>query len=53
MKDINDEIVASGMKKIESLSGDAVAKGVLSRDAADAALRLITPTAEWESARRR
>jgi 3-hydroxyacyl-CoA dehydrogenase/enoyl-CoA hydratase/3-hydroxybutyryl-CoA epimerase len=47
MKDINDEIVASGMKKIESLSGDAVAKGALARDAADAALRLITPTAEW------
>ena len=47
MKDINDEIVAGGMKKIESLSGDAVAKGALARDAADAALRSITPTAEW------
>lgn len=49
MKDINDEIVASGMKKIESLAGDAVAKGALARDAADAALRLVTPTADWNS----
>jgi 3-hydroxyacyl-CoA dehydrogenase / enoyl-CoA hydratase / 3-hydroxybutyryl-CoA epimerase len=48
VKDINDEIVASGMKKIESLTSEAASKGVLSRDAADALVRNVTPTSQWE-----
>jgi len=48
VKDINDEIVASGMKKIESLTSEAASKGALSRDAADALLRNVTATSQWE-----
>ena len=48
VKDINDEIVANGMKKIESLTSEAASKGVLARDAADALLRSVTPTSQWE-----
>ena len=48
VKDINDEIVAGGMKKIESLTRKAVSKGALSRDAGDALLRNVTPTSQWE-----
>ncbi len=47
MKDINNEIVASGMKKIEALTSEAASKNVLSRSEADAALRNVTPTSEW------
>src|SRR5262245_10890767 len=47
LKDIDDEIVANGMKKIESLTSEAVNKGALSRAEAVAALRNITPTSEW------
>jgi 3-hydroxyacyl-CoA dehydrogenase/enoyl-CoA hydratase/3-hydroxybutyryl-CoA epimerase len=48
VKDINDEIVAGGMKKIESLTNEAATKGVLTRDAAAALLRSVTSTSRWE-----
>jgi 3-hydroxyacyl-CoA dehydrogenase/enoyl-CoA hydratase/3-hydroxybutyryl-CoA epimerase len=48
MKDINDDIVANGRKKIDTLTDEAVAKGVMSREAADAALRNVTATSAWE-----
>jgi 3-hydroxyacyl-CoA dehydrogenase/enoyl-CoA hydratase/3-hydroxybutyryl-CoA epimerase len=48
VKDVNDEIVASGMKKIELLTTKAANKGVLSRDAAESLLRNVTPTSAWE-----
>jgi 3-hydroxyacyl-CoA dehydrogenase/enoyl-CoA hydratase/3-hydroxybutyryl-CoA epimerase len=47
LKDINDEIVANGTKKIELLTSEAVTKGALSRAEAEAAVRNITPTSEW------
>lgn len=47
LKDVNDEIVANGMKKIESLTSEAVNKGAVSRAEADAALRNVTATSEW------
>jgi 3-hydroxyacyl-CoA dehydrogenase/enoyl-CoA hydratase/3-hydroxybutyryl-CoA epimerase len=48
LKDINAELVAAGMKRVESLTGEAVEKGVLSRDEAAAVERKVTPTAAWE-----
>jgi 3-hydroxyacyl-CoA dehydrogenase/enoyl-CoA hydratase/3-hydroxybutyryl-CoA epimerase len=48
LKDINDEIVASGMKKIEALTSEGVSKGALTRAEAEAAVRNITPTSQWE-----
>ena len=48
LKDINDEIVANGMKKIEALTSEGVSKEVIARTEAEAALRNITPTSEWE-----
>jgi 3-hydroxyacyl-CoA dehydrogenase/enoyl-CoA hydratase/3-hydroxybutyryl-CoA epimerase len=48
LKDINDELVASGMKKIEGLTQDAVHKGALAPAEAETALRGITPTSSWE-----
>ncbi len=48
LKDINDEIVSGGMKKIESLTADAVKKGLLTREAGNAVLQNITPTSAWE-----
>lgn len=47
LKDINDEIVANGMKKIEQLTSEAATKGAVSRAEAEVALRNITPTSEW------
>jgi 3-hydroxyacyl-CoA dehydrogenase/enoyl-CoA hydratase/3-hydroxybutyryl-CoA epimerase len=47
MKDVNDEIAAGGMRKVEALTSDAVGKGVVSREAAAAALRGVTATSEW------
>jgi 3-hydroxyacyl-CoA dehydrogenase/enoyl-CoA hydratase/3-hydroxybutyryl-CoA epimerase len=46
LKDINAEIVASGTKKIEELTAEAVKKGAISREEADAAMRNITATHE-------
>lgn len=48
LKDIDDEIVANGMKRIEALTTEAVTKGVLSRAEAEATVRSITPTSDWE-----
>ncbi len=48
LKDINAEIVATGMKRIEELTGEAVRKGAAARDEAEAAIRNITATHEWE-----
>jgi 3-hydroxyacyl-CoA dehydrogenase/enoyl-CoA hydratase/3-hydroxybutyryl-CoA epimerase len=47
MNDVNDEIAAGGMKRVESLTSDAVNKGAISREAAGAALRNVTATSEW------
>jgi 3-hydroxyacyl-CoA dehydrogenase/enoyl-CoA hydratase/3-hydroxybutyryl-CoA epimerase len=49
LKDINDEIVASGMRKIESLTNDGVTKRALSRGAADELLARITATSDWNA----
>ena len=40
-------IAASGMKRVESLTSDAVGKGAISREAAAAALRNVTATSGW------
>jgi 3-hydroxyacyl-CoA dehydrogenase/enoyl-CoA hydratase/3-hydroxybutyryl-CoA epimerase len=48
LKDINEELVAAGMKRVESLTGEAAEKGVLSREEAAAVVRNVTPTAAWE-----
>jgi 3-hydroxyacyl-CoA dehydrogenase/enoyl-CoA hydratase/3-hydroxybutyryl-CoA epimerase len=48
LKDINNEIVAAGMKRIEALTDEAAKKGVLSRGEVESALRAITPTSTWE-----
>jgi 3-hydroxyacyl-CoA dehydrogenase/enoyl-CoA hydratase/3-hydroxybutyryl-CoA epimerase len=48
LKDINEELVAAGMKRVESLTAEAAEKGVLSRDEAAAVVRNVTPTATWE-----
>ncbi|MBN9517736.1 multifunctional fatty acid oxidation complex subunit alpha [bacterium] len=47
MKDVADEIVAGGMKKVESLTADAVGKGAITREAAGAAQHNVTATTEW------
>ena len=47
LKDINDEIVENGRKRIESLTSEAVSKAAISRNEADSALRNVTPTSEW------
>jgi 3-hydroxyacyl-CoA dehydrogenase / enoyl-CoA hydratase / 3-hydroxybutyryl-CoA epimerase len=47
LKDVSDELVAGGLKRIEDLTGEAVSKGLLSRGEADAVVRNVTPTSEW------
>ena len=48
LKDVNDEIVASGMKKIEALTSEAVEQGRdLPRRGRRASLRNVTATSEW------
>ncbi|MBY0513555.1 MAG: enoyl-CoA hydratase/isomerase family protein, partial [Gemmataceae bacterium] len=47
LKDLNAEIVAGGMKKVEELTADAAKKGVFSRDEAEAVVRSVTPTPDW------
>jgi 3-hydroxyacyl-CoA dehydrogenase/enoyl-CoA hydratase/3-hydroxybutyryl-CoA epimerase len=46
LKDVNAELTAAGYQRVEELTQDAVRKGALSRDEADAALRAITATHE-------
>jgi 3-hydroxyacyl-CoA dehydrogenase/enoyl-CoA hydratase/3-hydroxybutyryl-CoA epimerase len=48
LKDLNAEIVAGGMKKIADLTSDAAKKGLLTRDEAEAVLRNVTPTPDWQ-----
>jgi 3-hydroxyacyl-CoA dehydrogenase/enoyl-CoA hydratase/3-hydroxybutyryl-CoA epimerase len=48
LKDLNAEIVAAGMKKIEGLTDDAAKKGLLSREEAEAVVRNVTPADTWE-----
>ncbi|MFO0826184.1 MAG: 3-hydroxyacyl-CoA dehydrogenase NAD-binding domain-containing protein [Gemmataceae bacterium] len=48
LRDINDDLVAAGMKKIGSLTEAAVKKSLLTQEAGDALVRSITPTSAWE-----
>jgi 3-hydroxyacyl-CoA dehydrogenase/enoyl-CoA hydratase/3-hydroxybutyryl-CoA epimerase len=48
LKDLNQELVAAGMKRVEVLTSEAAEKGVLSRDEAAAVVRNVTPTTAWE-----
>ena len=48
LKEVNDDLVRAGMTKIETLTSEAVRKGALTRDRADAALRAITPSTSWQ-----
>ena len=48
LKEVNDDLVRAGMTKIEKLTSEAVRKGALTRDRADAALRAITPSTSWQ-----
>jgi 3-hydroxyacyl-CoA dehydrogenase/enoyl-CoA hydratase/3-hydroxybutyryl-CoA epimerase len=48
LKDINDELTAAGMTRVESLTSEAAEKGVLTRDEAAAVARRVTPTTAWE-----
>jgi 3-hydroxyacyl-CoA dehydrogenase / enoyl-CoA hydratase / 3-hydroxybutyryl-CoA epimerase len=47
LKEINDDLVKAGMKKIETLTNEAAAKGVITRADAEKALGAIVPTSEW------
>ena len=47
LKDINDELVAAGIGRIQALMNDAVQKGSLRREEADARLGSITGTTQW------
>ncbi|WP_439631611.1 3-hydroxyacyl-CoA dehydrogenase NAD-binding domain-containing protein [Gemmata sp.] len=47
LKDISEEIVAGGMKKVAALTATASSKGLLTREAADDLVRRVTPTTEW------
>jgi 3-hydroxyacyl-CoA dehydrogenase/enoyl-CoA hydratase/3-hydroxybutyryl-CoA epimerase len=47
LKDINDQIASAGRKKVESLTADAAAKGVVSSAEAEAVLKNVTATSEW------
>jgi 3-hydroxyacyl-CoA dehydrogenase/enoyl-CoA hydratase/3-hydroxybutyryl-CoA epimerase len=47
LKDINDQIANSGKKKVEALTNDAAAKGVISKAEADVVMRNVTATSEW------
>jgi 3-hydroxyacyl-CoA dehydrogenase/enoyl-CoA hydratase/3-hydroxybutyryl-CoA epimerase len=48
LKDVSDEIVAGGVKRIETLTGEAVSKGLLSPDEASALVRRVTPAGtDW------
>lgn len=47
LKDINDQIAEAGRKKVEALTADAAAKGVLSRAEAEAVVKSVTATSEW------
>jgi 3-hydroxyacyl-CoA dehydrogenase/enoyl-CoA hydratase/3-hydroxybutyryl-CoA epimerase len=48
LKDINDEIVAAGKKKIEALTAEGVKKGAISPAEAEAATRNVSVTSAWE-----
>ncbi len=47
LKDINDQIASAGRKKVEALTTEAAAKGVLSSAEAEAVLKNVTATSEW------
>lgn len=48
LKDVNDEIANAGKKKVETLTSDAAAKGVLSRAEAEAVVNAVAATSSWE-----
>jgi len=48
LKEINAELAAAGVKRVESLMDEAVRKGVVRSDEARVRLSAITPTTEWE-----
>lgn len=48
LKDINDELTAAGMKRVESLTSEAAEKGAVTRDEATAIVRRVTPATAWE-----
>ena len=47
LKDINDAIAQGGKKKVETLTADAVKKGIVSAAEAEAVVRNVTATADW------
>jgi 3-hydroxyacyl-CoA dehydrogenase/enoyl-CoA hydratase/3-hydroxybutyryl-CoA epimerase len=49
LKDVNAELTAAGRKRVEELTQEAVKKGALARDEADAALRAVTATHEADA----
>jgi len=51
LKEVNADLALAGMKRVEELMDDAVKKGVVGRDDADARLRAINATSEWEPLR--
>ena len=48
LKDVNGELTAAGMKRVESLTSEAAEKGALTRDEAAAVVRRVTPATAWE-----
>ena len=48
LKDINDQIAGAGRKKVEALTAEAAAKGVLSRAEADKVVESVIATSQWE-----
>lgn len=49
LKDVNQELVDSGMSRIKSLMDEAVRKGAFTTDESQRQLRSITPATEWEA----
>ncbi len=47
LKEINVDLASAGMKRVESLMDEAVKKGVVSREEAEARLSVITATSDW------
>lgn len=48
LKEINDDLARAGMKRIEALTHEAVRKAALTREKADAAIRAIIPSSDWQ-----
>ncbi len=49
LKEINEELAASGLKKVTDLTTEAATKGVLAREQTAEVLRRVTAAANWDT----